>query len=97
MDALDALDAEPQFEFESYSARRFITYCTNKLVHKMAESDVKYKGVKCRKENKKKKYPVQVKIRKGEEDKVSAMHEGKKIINGGYFSDPLIGAQIADK
>ena len=61
----------------------------------MAAPEVKYKGLAFKRENKK--YNVKVSIRQGEEDKVSAKHEGKRAIAGGYFADPLIGAQLVDK
>ena len=61
----------------------------------MAEGKVKYRCVSY--VSAKKKYRVVVAIRKGEEGRVTAKYQGKKIINGGLFADPLLGAQLADK
>jgi hypothetical protein len=61
----------------------------------MAERNVKYKGVYYK--SNKKKYTVAINIKNGEEDRVTAKHQGKKQIHGGLFTDPLLGAQLVDK
>ena len=61
----------------------------------MAERNVKYKGVYYI--SNRKKYRVDISIKNGEEDRVTAKHKGKKKICGGYFNDPLLGAQLVDK